>query len=217
MEKTFKDYFGERLKKRREACGFSTVEKLAKAIGVRGQTISNYENAHTLPDAHNLFMLARALDCTVDYLTLKEDDPTHEAASVADQTGLSPEAVNVLIKKSKTDDRSLQFFLNSVLTSEYSYDLGMSFFILINRIREERERVKDKTTSEYTPDTLGVGSYFDFEHMIDGAKFSAFRTFLDFMDEATEKVKQQTVEDMTKDLDKAMGLDMEVDDGKGEE
>lgn len=217
MEKTFKDRFGERLKERRKACGFSTVEKLADAISVRGQTISNYEGGKTLPDAENLSNLAAALGCTVDYLTLKEDDPTHEAASVAEQTGLSPDAASVLIEKSKTDDRSIQFFLNSVLTSEYSYDLGMSFFVLIDRIRQERERVKDKTTSEYTMDTLGVGSYFDFEHMIDGAKFSAFHAFLGFMDEATEKAKQQTVEDMTKNLDKAMGLDMEVDDGKGEE
>ena len=194
-----------------------TQEELARELGKSRQAVSLYCNK-TEPDFETLVKIAVYLGSTVDYLVGMpgEDLPTHEAASVAEQTGLSPEAVNVLIKKSKTDDRSLQFFLNSVLTSEYGYDLGMSFFILIDRIREERERVKDKTTSEYTPDTLGVGSYFDFEHMIDGAKFSAFHAFLGFMDEATEKVKQQTVEDMTKDLDKAMGLDMEADDGKGE-
>ena len=209
--------WGARIKERRDALGMKQDE-LASQIGFSTKrNISNYEKGIRAPDYETLRKIADALSCTTDYLLGREDAPTHGAASVAEQTGLSPEAARILIEIGKTDDRSMQFFVNSVLTSEYGYDLGISFFVLIDRIRQERERVKDKTTSEYTPDTLGVDSYFDFEHMIDGAKFSAFHSFLGFMDEVTEKVKQQTVEDMTKDLDKAMGVDMEADNGKGEE
>ncbi len=97
MEKVFKERFGERLKERRRHCGYSSCGKLAAQIGITPQSLNNYENGNTTPDVETLCKLAAALDCTVDYLALKEDAPTHEAASIADMTGLNAGTVNKLL------------------------------------------------------------------------------------------------------------------------
>ena len=108
MAKSFRTQFGDRLKARRLSCGFKSLGELAKKIGVKGQTIKNYEDGSTLPDAEILSRLAESLNCTVDYLTLSENAPTHEAASVVQQTGLSAEAVKVLQKLSSDDQYDVE-------------------------------------------------------------------------------------------------------------
>lgn len=199
MEKTFKDRFGERLKERRKVCGFSTVEKLAKAISVRGQTISNYESGNTLPDAENLSKLAAALGCTVDYLALKEDVPTHEAASIEELTGLSPKAIESLIKHNETEE-TVPFFVSAILGSERIYYISAAFRMLIETIGKEREKAGGTIGEPCTADDLD--EYFDHRHMIDGARYGVDHQFNRFLDETEQR---------------AMALDMEVDDGKGEE
>lgn len=101
LKKGFKDKLGERLKDRRIKCGYTSGAKLAAQIGSTAQTISNYETGKFLPDAETLYKLAEVLNCTVDYLSLKEPLPTHEAASIAEQTGLSSDTVQILIDNYK--------------------------------------------------------------------------------------------------------------------
>ncbi|MCL2862406.1 MAG: helix-turn-helix transcriptional regulator [Firmicutes bacterium] len=57
----------ERLKELREERGVSQ-EQLAKAIGIRQQTISQYENGITQPDIQTIKKLCDFFDVTSDYL-----------------------------------------------------------------------------------------------------------------------------------------------------
>lgn len=202
MLKTFRDCFGERLKERREACGFSTVEKLARAISVRGQTISNYEAGKTLPDAEILCKLAGALSCTVDYLTMKEDAPTHDAASIAKVTGLYPKAIESIAKHNETENKFVPFFVSAMLCSDRIDLMSKTFVMLIDTIGKEREKAGGTIDESRTHDELD--EFIDHRHMIDGARYSVDRQFNYFLDETEQKAM-------------AMDLDMEVDDGKGEE
>ncbi len=79
--------FGEQLKKTRKEKGF-TQEALGNGIGYSKQAISAYERGENEPDYQTLCKIADALSCTTDYLLGREKAPTHEAASIADQTGL---------------------------------------------------------------------------------------------------------------------------------
>lgn len=100
MVKDFKAEFGRRLRQRRIDCKFPSGKSLAEKVGITPQTLNYYENGKNLPDAQTLNDLANALNCTVDYLVLREDAPTHDAASIVEQTGLSAGAVQVLQKLS---------------------------------------------------------------------------------------------------------------------
>ncbi|MCL2234808.1 MAG: helix-turn-helix transcriptional regulator [Firmicutes bacterium] len=57
----------ERLKEIREEKGFSQ-EQVAKVIGIRQQTISQYEKGITEPDIQTLKKLCDFFDVTSDYL-----------------------------------------------------------------------------------------------------------------------------------------------------
>ena len=59
--------FMERLKEIREEKGFSQ-EQVAKVIGIRQQTISQYEKGITEPDIQTLKKLCDFFDVTSDYL-----------------------------------------------------------------------------------------------------------------------------------------------------
>ncbi|PGZ24379.1 hypothetical protein COE50_28600 [Bacillus anthracis] len=55
-----------------------TQEELAKKVGTKKATISNYENEYSTPSNHMLMNLADALDVTSDYLIGRTDSPqTH--------------------------------------------------------------------------------------------------------------------------------------------
>ena len=60
--------FGERLRARREARGW-TQKDLARAVGMDHRQISRYESGHTQPLMATMMRLVRALDCTLDDLT----------------------------------------------------------------------------------------------------------------------------------------------------
>ena len=133
----YKERFAKQLKERRKACGFDSGKELGIKIGITGQTINNYEkedSKNTLPDAETLLKLAKALDCTVDYLTLKEEAPKHEAASVAEQTGLCEKAIQTLkwaneAKENQFDKKgkAIQIFVNALLMSNELEKLALSF------------------------------------------------------------------------------------------
>jgi DNA-binding XRE family transcriptional regulator len=178
-----------------------TQEELARELGKSRQAVSLYCNK-TEPDFETLVKIAVYLGVTVDYLVGMpgEELPTHEAASVAEQTGLSPKAAAALIERNKTPDRSIQFFISAILSSKYAYNLSVSFLMLIDTIGKEREKAGGTIGEPCTHDDLD--EYFEHRHMIDGARYGVDRQFNFFLDETEQR---------------AMDLDMEADDGKGEE
>mgnify|MGYP000870043438 FL=1 len=71
---------GERLRARREAVGLS-VRNLAEQLGASRNTITNYEQGHTVPSTTDLVRLATALGCTlVDLLDLPVAQPPQRVA-----------------------------------------------------------------------------------------------------------------------------------------
>lgn len=123
--------FGERLRKMRLSAGFSSQEMLANAVNVSVQTISAYESGKRLPDAATIHALSEKLNCTADYLLLREDGSTHDIAHMVQYTGLSEESLQHLcFLKSKQNitvgkesfciegDTALHDFLNYALSED---------------------------------------------------------------------------------------------------
>lgn len=120
-----KKEFGRRLRKRRVAAGFTRQQDLAEAIGATIASISYYESGDRIPDAESLAKIAQVLHCSTDYLTQKEDAPTHEAADIVEATGLSHEAVAKLLSAEisphfsvYSQDNYMGFFLSELICSE---------------------------------------------------------------------------------------------------
>ncbi len=69
--------FGFRVRQARESCGL-TQKNLAKAVGVSGTTIQNYESVQ-LPSGPQSVNLAKALGCSLDWLLLGKNAGTDAA------------------------------------------------------------------------------------------------------------------------------------------
>lgn len=109
MENQFKGYdnpFAQTLRLIMDAhphTGEKTTQKaLAKAIGIRPQTISLYMDGTTQPTADNLFKIAQYFDVSVDFLLT---GVSAENKELHKQLGLSEGAVN-LIKRAHKDDQA---------------------------------------------------------------------------------------------------------------
>lgn len=63
-----------RIKQHREACGL-TQNELANVLDVSQSTVAMWETEKALPRARVLMRLADVLDCTVDNLLGKEQEP----------------------------------------------------------------------------------------------------------------------------------------------
>lgn len=85
--------FGQRLKEMREEAGLSMLQ-LAKAVGVSDAAICKWENGLAEPKITYLVRLAEFFDCTIDYLTGKEDGyattPPKATVTTADGKTVSP-------------------------------------------------------------------------------------------------------------------------------
>lgn len=90
---------GDRLRARREAVGLS-VRKLAEQLGASRNTITNYEQGHTVPGTTDLVRLAGALGCTlVDLLDLPAAQPPQRLAIRAQQTRQTAPEIAVMAQK----------------------------------------------------------------------------------------------------------------------
>ncbi|MCC7493255.1 MAG: ImmA/IrrE family metallo-endopeptidase [Fimbriimonadaceae bacterium] len=90
---------GERLRIRRDAVGLS-VRKLAEQLGASRNTITNYEQGHTVPSTSDLVRLAAALGCTlVDLLDLPASQPPARFAFRAHKALQSNPDVAVMAQK----------------------------------------------------------------------------------------------------------------------
>ena len=67
--------FSERLKNLKHARKLTTVA-IASQLGIAKQSVHTWETMKTLPSADKLVELADLLDCSLDYLCGRSDDPT---------------------------------------------------------------------------------------------------------------------------------------------
>ena len=91
---------GSKIKKLRSAKGL-TQKDLAERLNVTFQTISKWENGENEPDLATLRNLAKALECSIEYLVSEEDEepspkPVEEVAPTPALTPESPMAPRVI-------------------------------------------------------------------------------------------------------------------------
>ena len=67
-----------------------TQEALAEKLGVKKQSVSNWENANIMPSVEILEKIANFFHVSTDYL-LGRDDPANDGIQVMDITGLTPQ------------------------------------------------------------------------------------------------------------------------------
>lgn len=80
--------FADRLKYLRQSKGFNQVQ-LAEKLGVKKQSISNWENDNIMPSVDMLVKIADYFRVSTDYL-LGRDDHEIDGIHFVDVTGLSP-------------------------------------------------------------------------------------------------------------------------------
>ena len=94
----------------------TTLKELAKAVGVRQQTVSLYKNGETQPTPETLVKIADYFNVSVDYLLTgvsSQNKPIHE------ELGLSEEAIGMLKRAKET---AIIATLNELLSDRGFYD-----------------------------------------------------------------------------------------------
>ena len=108
--------FGKRLKKTRRASGFSQ-ESLAKEAAVSFQAVGMYERGERTPNAETVAKMAKALNCTADYLLLLDDSPNHERSDSETVTGVSSRSIKnekLIMDTYATIEKTLESIRNDV-------------------------------------------------------------------------------------------------------
>jgi transcriptional regulator with XRE-family HTH domain len=88
---------GKRIQTQRDSQNL-TQEVVAAVVGVKRETLNQWESGTRQIKAGDLLRLAIALDCTVDYLVTAEKGTSHETAYIAEQTELTERAIEQLNK-----------------------------------------------------------------------------------------------------------------------
>lgn len=123
-EFNYNDPFPKRLRALIKQKGI-TFDVLAEEVGTTRQTVSNWQNGSTVPDAVSLRYMANYFSVTTDYLLGLTDSSTIEkdVRAAADLTGLSTKAIEQLRLLSiypakKTDgnfEESLAFWISNII------------------------------------------------------------------------------------------------------
>jgi len=74
----------------------TTYKALAEYLGVKQQSVSSWANGITIPDTKHIALIANYFGVTCDYLLGRESATSHTATDVCRETGLAPQAVEVL-------------------------------------------------------------------------------------------------------------------------
>lgn len=109
--------FGKRLKKTRRASGISRQESLAKEADVSFQAVGMYERGERSPNAETVAKIAKALNCTADYLLLLDDSPNHERSDSETVTGVSSRSIKnekLIMDTYATIEKTLESIRNDV-------------------------------------------------------------------------------------------------------
>lgn len=94
--------FSKRLREIRKKSGLSQ-EKLAKELEISKSALSYYEKGERIPDIVFLDKVCIYYNVSFDYLMGYSNAMNPKVASIVDETGLSEEAVNILIEEFDND------------------------------------------------------------------------------------------------------------------
>ena len=106
------------LKRARERKGYTQVQ-LAEIMKVTSKTVANWEQGIAFPTTEKLSILANVLNCDLDYLTGRIDEPTHDIDFIHRETGLSEKAI---MKLKTLPEEIFVFYVDHEEKDELSFD-----------------------------------------------------------------------------------------------
>lgn len=101
--------FPERLRQLREKAGLLQSE-FAERLGVARSSISLYETGDRVPDIRFLDKVIEEFECSYDYLMGRAEATQNENVDISKETGLSDEALEVVIKHAATINEIARLF-----------------------------------------------------------------------------------------------------------
>lgn len=101
--------FPERLRQLRENSGLLQSE-FAEQLGVARSSISLYETGDRVPDIRFLDKVITEFGCSYDYLMGKSEATRSENVDISKETGLTDEALDVVIKHAATINEIARLF-----------------------------------------------------------------------------------------------------------
>lgn len=111
---------GKRICKERKEAGLSQG-KFAESLHLSQdsrQTIAKWENGKVLPALEYLLSMCDLFNCELGYLLCEYDCKTKTATDIHTKTGLSEEAINVLINLNKLDINEVLITLSKIVTHD---------------------------------------------------------------------------------------------------
>lgn len=126
---------GKRIKELRKKAGYKTIEKFADELGYSRQTVAKWESGNAMPTLDQLCDIVSLLECDIGYLLCLYDTRYFEHADVCKATGLSEEAVNVLIENKN--------MVHSDFVSRYIVE-GIGISEAIQRLKESHENSTER-------------------------------------------------------------------------
>lgn len=137
--------FSDRLKNRSKELGYSTESKLLDRIqkehpDFSSATVHSWWSYVSLPGLENLAMLARILDCDINYLLGVKNETTFERYHIRKETGLSDDAIRTLQNAFdvtsgallKVSYKPLSVAVSYLLTTEHGLNLLQHIYDYIN-------------------------------------------------------------------------------------
>ncbi len=101
--------FPERLRQLREKAGLLQSE-FAERLGVARSSISLYETGDRVPDIRFMDKVIEEFECSYDYLMGKSEAAQSENVDISKETGLSDEALDVVIRHAETINEIARLF-----------------------------------------------------------------------------------------------------------
>ena len=157
---------GERLKKAR---GNKSQEAVAEYMGfAQYQTISKYETENSTPSFATLLKLCNYYNCDLDFLLGNIDTPHRAAADIEEQTGLSVEAAEKMLKWSKSGSSA---FVTDFISKMIEND-NLIFSLL--RAGNEYTRIQGKEQLSERTDIIDEGGGILLMGKNDALRFLSF-------------------------------------------
>ena len=110
---------GKRIKSERKLLGKSQ-EELSGDLKVKRSTVGSWENGKTLPSLQTMINMCKMFNCEMGYLLCEEgyEEKTRKITDICRETGLSAEAVNLLMEYKKNGIDFPKNFINEFLLNE---------------------------------------------------------------------------------------------------
>ena len=189
-----------RIKKIRKDNGF-TQQSFADMLNVHIKTVQGWEKNATLPDLENLLILCEKLGYDLDYITGRIDEPTHDIGYIKSLTGLSVEAIRILMKSKPINNAenimSYGEIISKVLAHKKAPELLSNLERLINTdsFYTYYYRNSHIDSRESNP-AINIGfDYLTDEQYLNMIQYRSSTLFSEIIDDLTNRKSELTIDE----------------------